>query len=159
MTFNLTLIAPACDFKLLAETLKSAGRRIVGFRIFGMGDSVERTDAILPVIYPSSLLYFVSGVLENESDKPLAGMARYYTEPYSESKFPEIDYVRTFSLLKRENALIWSISNAGDGISCDMTSHGGWTESEATLKSILYILAKGFGYHQIPNFPIRETTR
>ena len=44
-----------------------------------MTDELEQADRLIPVIYPHSLLYFVSGVLEDEADKPLLGMERYLT--------------------------------------------------------------------------------
>jgi hypothetical protein len=145
LRFNVILLAPACDFKLLAKTLQSAGNRITGLRVFGMGDDLERKDAIAGVIYPSSLLYFVSGVTEDESDKPLAGMARFYQGQYIEAGFPDIDYVRASSLFKKDNSLVWAMSAVGDGMACDMESHGGWANATQTVKSVQYILEKGFG--------------
>lgn len=150
LKFNVVFIAPACGLDLLAETLKIAGNRIMGLRVFGMGDELERKNAIVPVVYPSSLLYFVSGVLEDQSDKPIAGMARYYQGHYVEGQYPEIDFVRKFELFQKDHALVWSASAAGDGISCDMTSHGGWAQAAATVKSVLYILDKGYGYGASP---------
>ncbi|HTD15675.1 MAG TPA: alpha/beta hydrolase [Chthoniobacterales bacterium] len=145
--FNVILIAPACDFNLLAKTIQSAGNRIDGLRIFGMGDDRERKDAIVPVVYPSSLLYFVSGVIEQENDCPLVGMARYYSPPYDDgTKFPDIDYVRKFALFQRDHALVWARSTVGDGFNCDMTSHGGWASTQATVASVVHILEKGYDY-------------
>jgi hypothetical protein len=145
LTFNVVLIAPACDFTLLAQALKAASNRVNALRIFGMGDDLERADAIVPGIYPSSLLYFVSGVLEDESDKPLVGMARFYNGEYINGEFPEIDYVRNSVIFKNKNTLIWAQSSGGEGLSCDMNSHGGWAQAATTLKSLLFILEKGYG--------------
>lgn len=145
--FNFVLIAPACDFELLAKTLQSAGNRIDGLRIFGMDDNLERKDEIVPLVYPSSLLYLVSGVIEKEQDCPLAGMARYYSAPYDDAEgFPNIDYVRKFALFQKGHALVWATSTAGDGFNCDMTSHGGWVGTKATVASVVHIIEKGYEY-------------
>jgi hypothetical protein len=152
MVFRTILIAPACDFKFLAKTLQSAGDRIAGARIFGMKDDLERKDPLwpaVPALYPRSLLYFVSGVLEAQSDMPLAGMARYYGKPYIDGAFPDIDYVRSFRLFKPDHALVWAMATAGHGLNCDMVSHGGWAQTEATVQSVLYILEKGYGHAAI----------
>jgi Alpha/beta hydrolase of unknown function (DUF900) len=140
---NVILIAPACDFGLLAKTLQVAGDRVDGLRVFGMSDDRERRDAIAPG-YPSSLLYFVSGVIEEQDDCPLAGMSRYYTAPYDTDQFAEINYVRGTDIFKREHALVWSPSLAGDGYNCDMTTHGGWVKTKATVASVVHILAQGY---------------
>jgi hypothetical protein len=143
--FNVILIAPACDFNLLAKTLQSVGSRIEGLRIFGMGDDLERKDAIAPPVYPSSLLYFVAGVIEKENDCPLAGMARYYAAPYTNSLlFPDIDYVRKCPSFRKDHALVWANSMAGDGFNCDMVSHGLWACAQATVGSVVHILQNGY---------------
>ena len=146
MKFNVVLIAPACTFTVLANALRDAGDRIVGLRVFGMGDEWERKDAIVKVLYPSSLLYFVSGVIEEERDCPLAGMARYYSAPYDEANFADIKFVRDFTLFRKDHALIWSTATEGDGFNCDMTSHGGWAGAAATVASVQHIIGKGYDY-------------
>ena len=47
----------------------------------------------MPWLYPSSLLYFISGVLEPQADCPLAGMTRYYSlePPYTGAMFSAIN--------------------------------------------------------------------
>jgi len=145
--FNVIFIAPACDFNLLAKTIQSAGNRIDGLRVFGMGDALERKDAIASVIYPSSLLYFVSGVIEKEDDCPLVGMQRYYGAPYNDpSTFVDIDYAKKYSLFRKDSALVWSMAATASGFSCDMTSHGGWASTNATVDSVVHIIKNGYDY-------------
>jgi hypothetical protein len=143
---NVLLLAPACTFDLLERTLTNAGNRISGLRIFGMSDAVERRDAIAGVIYPASLLYFVSGVLEDGSDVPLAGMERYYHPPYEGQAFAAIGSALGFPLLKKPHAMVWSPSTDGSGMNCDMTSHGGWEAATQTLESVQHIIREGYGY-------------
>jgi hypothetical protein len=145
LRFEVVLIAPACNFQTLRQALQIAGSRVTALRVFGMGDERERQDAIVKVVYPSSLLYLVSGVLEEESDEPLAGMQRFYGDRYTKGEFPAIDYVRATAAFQNKQSLIWSLANSGDGLNCDMTSHGGWAGAPATVKSVQYILEKGYG--------------
>ncbi len=143
---NVIFIAPACTFPIFAEALDAAGHRVAGLRIFGMADRLELEDAIAGRLYPASLLYFVSGVLENERDMPLLGMQRYYAPPYEGVGFEAIALVRAFSPLTRKNAFVWAEVSEGDGANCDMTSHGGWIQEPATRASVLYIVKNGFNY-------------
>jgi hypothetical protein len=143
---DVILVAPACTFDLLERTLTNAGGLISGLRIFGMSDQVERRDAIAGVVYPASLLYFVSGVLEDGMDVPLAGMERYYHPPYQGNAFAAIESARAFALLKKPHAIVWAPSTDGQGFNCDMTSHGGWASSPQTLASVQYIIREGCGY-------------
>jgi pimeloyl-ACP methyl ester carboxylesterase len=142
---EIVLIAPACTFTTLADALQTAGKRVQGMRIFGMGDGTERQDALVPLLYPASLLYFVAGVLEEESDSPLVGMARYYQAPYTGGKFAAVEAVKAFELLKRQHAFAWSQISGFDGANCDMTSHGGWVHAANTRDSVMHIIEKGYG--------------
>jgi hypothetical protein len=143
---DVIFLAPACTFAVFADAIKWAGKRIGGLRIFGMGNAIEMQDAIAGVAYPASLLYFVSGVLEDQQDMPLLGMQRYYDQPYDGSGFEDLAFARAFEFMRRKNALVWSDAKYGDGSSCDMRSHGGWVDAPATLASVLSILRKGYGY-------------
>jgi hypothetical protein len=143
---DVIFIAPACTFAVFADAVKFAGKRITGLRIFGMDDALERGDPIAGPLYPASLLYFVSGVLEDQRDMPLLGMERYYNAPYVGAGFEDIAYVRAFDYLKRDRAFAWAMVNEGPGANCDMTSHGGWTKAAATRESVLTIVRDGFGY-------------
>lgn len=142
---NVVLIAPACTFGYLAPALRQGGSRVANLRIFGMGDSIERENSIASVIYPASLLYFVSGVLEDRRDEPLAGMQRFYSEPYLGDGFDDIAFVKDQVTLSRPHGYAWSQVSGFDGANCDMTSHGGWVEAPATLASVKYLIQKGCG--------------
>jgi hypothetical protein len=140
---NVVLIAPACTFADFAPALDQAGGCVANLRIFGMTDTVERKDAIANQLYPASLLYFVSGVLEDDRDQPLAGMERYYSAPYIGEGFGEIAFVKGQATLSRAHAYAWSLVSGTDGANCDMTRHGGWADAPATLESIKYLIKKG----------------
>jgi hypothetical protein len=140
---DVVFVAPACTFRLFKQMLKNAGDRIAGMRLFGMGDGHERKNALVPVVYPSSLLYFVSGVIEDEPDMPLLGMQRYYEAPYDAPGFEDLDEVKKFRLLTLQHAYAWADTTGADGVNCDMTTHGGWAGAPQTLSSVLYLIRKG----------------
>jgi hypothetical protein len=143
---NLIFIAPAIDMKSFAETLRATEGRLAGFRSFGMSDQRERADPILGRLYPYSLLYFVSGVLEMKPDTPLAGMERYHGPPYEGEGFEYIQAVKHFDPLNRPHIFVWSPASYGPGMACDMTSHGGWVKAVATIHSVKHILSSGYDY-------------
>lgn len=83
---ELFLLAPAVRQSLFAQAISQAGAQVGRCRMLTMGDELERKDAVLGhdkgFIYPSSLLYLVSGLFENSgaepyADAPILGMARF----------------------------------------------------------------------------------
>jgi hypothetical protein len=142
---DVVFIAPACTFTVFADALKQATGRIAHLHIFGMGDPLEMENAIAGPLYPASLLYFVSGVLENESDEPILGMQRFYTFPVYTAGFPNIASVKAFAPLTLPLAFGWADFTQGPGANCDMHSHGGWiTDAPRTLESVREIVRIGF---------------
>jgi len=78
--FDVIFLAPAVTYDQFDATLANHQSRIAHFRSFGMTDDWEIADRLLPVVYPRSLLYFVSGLLEETIDEPLVGMERFLRE-------------------------------------------------------------------------------
>ena len=141
---DVVFIAPACTFAVFADALKQAAGRIAHLRIFGMGDPIEMKNAIAGPLYPASLLYFVSGLLEGEADEPILGMQRFYTLPVYAAGFPDIAAVKTFGPLILPRAFVWSDVTQCAGANCDMHSHGGWiTQAPAALASVLTLVGSG----------------
>lgn len=129
--------APACHADLFLDQIIEHQSDYHQFRMYTMKDSYERNDALVnafPWIYPSSLLYFISGVLEDEADTPLAGMARYHQQqgPYKGSPFDAIN-----KFLHESQRLVLSKTGLGDpGFESDAVDHGGFSEDGLTLKSL-----------------------
>ena len=141
---DVLLLAPAATFSLVAAMLTECSGRIGGFRMFAMSDANEQADRLVPVLYPHSLLYFVSGVVEPDSDTPITGMQRYYdADRYASSEFPDIERVRRF-VAANEQPAVWSVANEGAGLSSSATSHGAFDNEIATLGSLKHILKNGF---------------
>jgi predicted alpha/beta hydrolase family esterase len=167
---DIVFLAPAISFDLWARTLREHGSRIGGFRLFGMQDRVERDDQVWGsdheldgaqdwrrYLYPSSLLYLVSGILESrraadgserdEADVPLLGMQRYHsaTDVYNEAAgFGDVDAVRAW-LAARSGAAVWSkAEQQAPGFNCTSVDHGAFDDDEQTLASLRHIVTAGF---------------
>ncbi|RWQ45534.1 MAG: hypothetical protein EOS82_24580 [Mesorhizobium sp.] len=144
LKFEIVLLAPACTFKLLDDTLTLAPNRISKFRCFAMSDELEQKDGLIARVYPRSLLYFVSGVLENEPDEPLVGMHRFHTRenPFDDAAFPNIKRVLD-SLQGNKDGWVWSLSSAGCGLNTECTTHGGFDDERTTVESLIYFIQHG----------------
>lgn len=145
---SLILLAPAVRMVEFADALATASELIQRFRIFTMNDVLERADPVLGsgtgAIYPSSLLYLVSGLFEIDSnvaavDAPLVGMQRFLdrapawlNDPVEEAA---INAVRTFASGMADSA-IYSKAYGAAGLSTDATAHGDFDNNTITLESV-----------------------
>lgn len=144
--FDIIFEAPAATHALLASTVAVHGSRISNFRQIGMSDEREAADALVPVLYLSSLLYFISSMLEHDTDEPLVGMARYLDKQdiYNADAFPNIAACRQF-YARYTNSLVWSFSNAGPGLRSNGRHHGEFDDVDPpTLDSVQHILLNGY---------------
>jgi hypothetical protein len=110
-----------------------------------MQDDLERSDKMLSVLYPLSLLYFVSGVLEASVDCPLLGMQRYYSRiaPFD----PAVDDSLRECLQFLDAGIsrnIWSIAGPGPGSASRSVKHGDFDNDPTTLESVRFLLENGF---------------
>lgn len=145
--FNVIFLAPAVTTELFGQTLDRHAGRIAHFRSFAMSDTLEKKDRLVPILYPRSLLYFVSGVVESKdsADVPLVGMKRYFSgqKPYTGKKMPGVDQVRGF-LSVSPSAGVWSIATGSAGQESASANHGDFDDDAKTLDSIKHALAHGF---------------
>jgi hypothetical protein len=140
---HVVFLAPACTLDAFDSVMRQKPELYATFRMFAMHDDLEASDTLVttvPALYPSSLLYFISGVLENESDKPIVGMQRFSSgkQPYVGNPFGPIDAFLTQAGADR---YILSITDAGagDGLRCASKHHGGFPE-EPLMKTSLKII-------------------
>jgi hypothetical protein len=169
---DVVFLAPAITHDLFARTLAAHGDRIGGFRMFAMQDALERDDQVwgsdedLPgaqdwrrYIYPSSLLYLVSGILEtrpgsdgqpvDEADVPLLGMQRFLANEatYNADRnpaFAPVDAVRAW-LKAQPDAAVWSSTQGVPaGLHCTSADHGAFDNDAATRASLRHIVCHGF---------------
>jgi hypothetical protein len=151
---NLIFLAPACSFTLFDDVLTRHHQAPLfdHFRLFALSDQLEAGYWEVPVVYPRSLLYLVSGIVEKDSeesafDLPLVGMQRYFTETEVYQQ-PEVQRARQFlAEAADKRAEVWSEANRGCGLISDAIHHGGFdstTERTQTITSIQYILQTGW---------------
>ncbi len=150
---DVVFLAPAVRMERFAKALDAAEDRIGRFRLYAMQDGLEREDALLgrglAYVYPSSLLYLVSGLFEEHADRtlsdaPLLGMQRFLEGATSWDEDPRegpaIARVRAF-LAKEQNRTVLAKVTGGPGLNCDATSHGAFDDEKATLASVATFMA------------------
>ncbi|KQT18319.1 hypothetical protein ASG31_06215 [Chryseobacterium sp. Leaf404] len=137
---NVMFFAPACRCDLFDEAILSSPERFSSFRIFTMKDDLEKQDHLVKHFYPRSLLYLISGILEEERDAHILGLQRHITgnKPYIGDMFTRI---KTF--LADEGKIVYSKSDdtALNGFKTGSLSHGGFDDDkETTLDSMVYLI-------------------
>ena len=152
---SVVFLAPACDFAVFEEALRERRHLFSDFRLFAMRDEVEKKDSLVPGLYPRSLLYFVSGVVEREPDQttsfdhPIVGMERYFRNRKVYNQI-EIENARHF-LAESARHVVWSIeADRGDGLRSNSTSHVGFDDTDSddpakhtTMQSVQHLIRHG----------------
>ena len=152
---NVIFLAPACTYDLFSTVITapyqaSGGPLYQNFRTFGMLDSSECADVIVPYVYTRSLLYFVSGVLEvdqtgeSSPDIPILGMERFYRngKVYSQSAVSD---VRAW-IDSDKKRVVWSpTGSAAAGLGSAAVHHGDFDDDLVTLESVKTIIRAGCG--------------
>lgn len=130
--FDVAFLAPACSFDFMAGKLPLFRRRVSRFRMFALKDELERGYWEVPLLYPASLLYMVSGLFEEPTvDMPIVGMQRYHSgvAPYvTDQMTAVVDYVK--------DSCVWSLVSGAAGLSSSAARHGAFDEDVPTLESV-----------------------
>ncbi|HYA43009.1 MAG TPA: hypothetical protein VEF34_17025 [Syntrophobacteraceae bacterium] len=141
LTFrNLAFLAPACTVQLFFEQVVSHRERFSSFRMFTMSDALETADHLVPLVYPRSLLYLISGVLEKEADEPLAGMEVHTrgAKPYDTHVLIEVS---RFLRETGKNRLVLSRTEGADpGLNSASQRHGDFDDDRQTQESLQAII-------------------
>lgn len=134
---TLLLVAPAVQLKVFQESIadRSGGGYFEKFRMYTLTDEAESTDKLAWYLYANSLLYFVSGVAEEDGagDMMILGMERHFKtnrEPYNGPSFENrhlgsfgrISEVRDF-LAKPGRVVLSPQANNEPGKDTDATGH------------------------------------
>ena len=148
--FDVVFMAPACRIEFFDDVLKHQIDHLRSLRMFTMFDAVEQQDVLVPLVYPHSLLYFISGVLEDEADKPILGMERYLIgdAPFYQQPETGIPAIRAF-FDADPNRKVFSVSVGTPGFETNSIHHGEFTntippQGRATIDSVKFILKNGF---------------
>ncbi len=143
--YDVVFLAPACTFDDFGSVLQTHPQYVRRFRSFCMRDDLEQQDRLVPVVYPRSLLYFVSGVVEGGEDVPILGMRRYIdnTQTFDPAGFPHVGAIRSF-LAQDATRAVNSITDDGPGRKSASTKHGDFDNDVDTMDSLGAILNQGF---------------
>ncbi|MDQ6482415.1 alpha/beta hydrolase [Dyadobacter sp. LHD-138] len=140
---KIIFLAPACRTDLFHESIVKNSTDRTAVRIFSMSDDLECQDHLIPFIYTRSLLYLVSGLLEDEDDACILGMQRYFLgrNPYDNDD--ELESIIGY-LSSVPNSMIFSETheNAEPGFQSLARKHGAFDdEGEPAMDSVIYMLA------------------
>ena len=165
--FEIVFLAPAATVDLFNEAvikhqqfLAVASDGDLKFRMFSMNDKYESRDTLVrntPVgdltwFYPRSLLYLVSGILEEDAkgaavDAAIAGMQRVYSPSYRNATMPEVLSVRAF-VEGQSKRRVWAVQDDPDTRLCsNSTSHGGFgspVKGNASMDSVAALLLQNW---------------
>ena len=138
---NLILLAPAASADAFEQGIRANEQRFETFRMFTMDDQFECKDHLVRGVYPRSLLYLISGILDGEADSPVVGLRRHTTglSPYDGSPFIQVSQF----LAQPEHRLVLSKTrdDAGEGMRTVATRHGDFDDDTETLASLTAIVA------------------
>jgi hypothetical protein len=150
---RIVFLAPAVRLDQIVEVIDPKPGFIKAFRMFTMRDELERIDPVLGLgtaaIYPSSLLYLISGILEDENaeafpDAPLLGMQRFLGEDSAwlgdDKQIADVRRVKTF-LNGAGSSIVWSTTEGEAGLSSSALAHGAFDDDQPTLKSVATFFA------------------
>jgi hypothetical protein len=143
---NVILLAPGCDFTLFRKSIVNHRNRIRNFRLFALAEKYETSDPLpnkkVPV-YPNSLLYFVSGVLEKDRnhDKPLLGLQRHlglgkFLEEYDGLYDAKKDVIAVREFVKTFGLPVYAVGKSPDGLRSNATGHGEFDNDRSTAESV-----------------------
>lgn len=138
---RLFLLAPAVRQSLFAQVISGAANQIELCRMYTMSDEYEKKDAVLGhdkgYIYPSSLLYCVSGIFETLGqnaypDAPLVGMRRFTAAPWLNAEEAAAETVLSRFFQQPQNGIV----EAPQPQVTEANSHGAFDDEKLTLKSV-----------------------
>lgn len=146
---KVTFLAPACRCELFHQEILIKPNRYESIRIFTMSDTYEKADALvdrIPKFYPRSLLYFISGVLENKGkdyDAYILGLERHISWSNYLNKEPILRNINSFLYENLPERLVYSKTKAtaAEGYQSEAIDHGDFDDDKKTLESITYLLS------------------
>jgi hypothetical protein len=139
---NLVLLAPAAGADVFDRGIRANEALFDAFRMFTMEDALECKDHLVPTVYPRSLLYLISGILDGEADSPVVGLRRHTSGEAPYDQAPLINVSRF--LAEPQNRLVLSRTreDAAEGLRTSSARHGDFDNDELTLASLTAIVAQ-----------------
>jgi pimeloyl-ACP methyl ester carboxylesterase len=139
---NVILLAPAASADVFEQGIAANQDRFAAFRMFTMEDALECRDHLVPGVYPRSLLYLISGILDGDADSPVVGLRRHTTGQAPYDGAPLIDVSRFLAQPENRLVLAKTRDDAGDGLRTWSTRHGDFDNDEQTLASLTAIITE-----------------
>ena len=138
-------MAPACRVDLCNKEIVLNPSRFKQFRMFTMKDEFETQDKLVPFLYPYSLLYLVSGILEdegNDCDAYILGLERHINGKVPYNSAHELVSTTKFLFEGDTNRVIYSKSDLAAvlGLRTTSISHGEFDDNNDVIESINYFL-------------------
>lgn len=154
---NIVFMAPACRTQLFHNTVMRYPQFYKRFRMFTMNDILESQDdlinkTILKKFYGRSLLYLVSGILEDhegssefapeyEGDIHILGLHRHIRNEHPYKQDIILANIHTF--LKSNQRIVLSRTDESiPGMECDGDDHGGFDGTDLMIKSVVYMMSE-----------------
>ncbi len=144
---HVIFLAPALRCDEFQRTLLNKPYLFKDFRCFTMADKFETQDSMIPYLYTRSLLYFISGVLENDSkikddrsDAHILGLERHVT---GNTPYDRIDYLKDIkTFLEPKGKIVYAVTEDGveDGFRCTAKGHTFFDDEQPTLHSVMFII-------------------
>jgi pimeloyl-ACP methyl ester carboxylesterase len=139
---HLVLLAPAASAEVFQRGMMANQGRFETFRMFVMEDALECKDRLVPGVYPRSLLYLISGILDGEADAPVVGLRRHTSGEAPYDHEPLVDVSRFLAEPEHRLVLAKTLDDAGEGLRSWSTRHGDFDNDERTLASLTAIVAE-----------------
>jgi len=139
---TITFLAPACRVKLFNNHIVNNPSMFKRFRIFTMGDYYEIRDHLLGKVYPRSLLYLVSGLLEKGFDEYILGLERHVSAKFPYNNSRELKIANKFLYSSSYDRLVYSVTpdSAPVGKRSQSRKHGDFDCDHLTQESLQKII-------------------
>lgn len=139
---EIIFIAPACRFDLFNEVMGAASPLKGRWSIFALSDEREKSDVMIPVLYPQSLLYFVSSLLEGEGDDVfILGMERFWKNQSGFENDPIIKGVKDLFSSQSHGFAFAAALGEIQGRRTDGYHHGQIDDDLTTQESIQFLIS------------------
>lgn len=141
---HILFMAPACRTQLFKSAMMVSQKRFKDLRVFTMTDENECNDVLVPYFYTRSLLYLISGVLEEEGkadDANILGLERHisFSSPHDTDEHQDL---HEYLYENEKNRLCYSKTKDGsvEGLRTHSLKHGDFDDDELTVASLVFIL-------------------
>lgn len=142
---KISFMAPACRVDLFYNEVVLNKHRFNQFRMFTMNDYYETHDRLVPFLYTHSLLYLISGILEDEGkefDAYILGLERHIMGSFPYDSEQNLIGTNKFLFESETNRVAFSKTNniGHNGMKTNSVSHGGFDDDNDTIESIKHFL-------------------